>query len=195
MSEALHNVGLLFLGGCAVIEDHLYYLTDDYFRDFPDSKLMKNKQTGDGTNKRRPFFFALQDEHNSNIFWLIPISSKIGKYTKIANSIKNKYGSCNKILFGKVFGKQRAFLLQNICPATSNYIKPYLDKNNTHVRLDIMTSETLKKAAPKFLKKARWVKNLIEPNVLKIYKALEEQLKEEFLEQSSSIIIENDREI
>lgn len=39
----------------------LYFLTDQYYIDFPDDKLMKNKDVIDGTPHNRPCFFAFPD--------------------------------------------------------------------------------------------------------------------------------------
>ena len=51
-----------------------------YYQDFPDDKLMKNKDTIDGVPHSRPCFFAFPDSKNSEIYWVVPISSKFEKY-------------------------------------------------------------------------------------------------------------------
>lgn len=56
----------------------LYFLTDDYFIDFPDEKLMGNKENGHG----RPCFIVLNDDR-TGIKWAIPVSSKVQKYHRI----------------------------------------------------------------------------------------------------------------
>lgn len=39
----------------------LYFLSDQYYLDFPDDKLMKNKDMIDGVPHSRPCFFAFPD--------------------------------------------------------------------------------------------------------------------------------------
>lgn len=37
---------------------HFYYIDDQYFIDFPDAYLMKNKENIDGETHDRPCFYA-----------------------------------------------------------------------------------------------------------------------------------------
>ena len=64
----------------------LYFLSDQYYIDFPDDKLMKNKDTIDGIAHSRPCFLAFPDAKNPAIYWLVPISSRYEKYQKIAQA-------------------------------------------------------------------------------------------------------------
>ena len=40
---------------------HFYYITDQYFIDFPDTMLMQNKETVNGQVHDRPCFYAFKD--------------------------------------------------------------------------------------------------------------------------------------
>ncbi|MGM9947532.1 type III toxin-antitoxin system CptIN family toxin [Floccifex sp.] len=80
---------------------------------FPDEKLMKNKEMVNGVVHDRPCFFAFED-NRTGLFWLIPFSSQVQKYKKIYAHKISKYGFCNTIMFGKVLGHEKAFLLQNM---------------------------------------------------------------------------------
>ena len=51
-----------------MLQAQLYFLSDQYYQDFPDDKLMKNKDTVDGVPHSRPCFFALPDSKNSEIY-------------------------------------------------------------------------------------------------------------------------------
>ena len=54
-----------------------YFISEQYYTDFPDDKLMKNKPPSDnGASHQRPFFFAFPDKMNPNIFWMVPVSSQ-----------------------------------------------------------------------------------------------------------------------
>ncbi len=39
-----------------------YFLKDEYFYDFPDDKLMKNKEIIDGKSHGRPCYYSFKDE-------------------------------------------------------------------------------------------------------------------------------------
>ena len=66
--------------GCSILQAQLYFLSVQYYQDFPDDKLMKNKDTIDGVPHSLPCFFAFPDSKNSEIYWVVPISSKFEKY-------------------------------------------------------------------------------------------------------------------
>lgn len=61
-----------------------YFISEQYYIDFPDDKLMKNKPSDNGIPHQRPFFFAFPDKLNPNIFWMVPVSSQCQKYQSIA---------------------------------------------------------------------------------------------------------------
>jgi len=156
---------------------HFYFINDKYFNDFPDSYLMRNKETIAGTKHGRPCFYAFCDIHHQ-IYWVIPISSKVNKYERIFQSKIKKYGECDTIIFGNVLGKKKAFLIQNMCPVTSNYISSeYVDpKANIPVNLDGAFEKTLIKTAKKVLALIKKGKKLVIPDVLKIEKELLKQI-------------------
>jgi hypothetical protein len=59
-----------------------YFIKDQYFIDFPDNKLMANKEFIGGKLHNRPCYYSLQDRQTGT-FWAIPISSQINKFQKI----------------------------------------------------------------------------------------------------------------
>ncbi len=152
---------------------HFYYINDKYFIDFPDSYLMKNKETINGQAHDRPCFYAIKD-NSTNIYWLIPFSSQITKFKKIYNNKIKKYKRCDTIVFGDVLGHEKAFLIQNMCPITTEYIKnEYIDSaTNIPVRINGALEKELKEKAQKILALQRKGFKLIFPDVLMIEKAL-----------------------
>ena len=152
---------------------HFYYINDKYFTDFPDSYLMKNKETINGQAHDRPCFYAIKDS-STNIYWLIPFSSQITKFKKIYNNKIQKYKRCDTIVFGDVLGHEKAFLIQNMCPVTIEYIKnEYIDSaTNIPVRINGALEKELKEKARKILALQRKGFKLIFPDVLAIEKAL-----------------------
>ncbi len=148
---------------------HFYFLKQDYFIDFPDPYLMANRETINGKAHDRPCFFSFIDIP-TQIYWMIPISSKISKYHHEYQKKVNRYGKCITIAFGDVLGHQKAFLIQNMCPVTSKYLNgEYFDlKANIPVRVDGVFERSLIRDAKKALVLTRQGKRLIFPDVLKI---------------------------
>lgn len=148
---------------------HFYYIHDQYFLDFPDSKLMQNKETVHGQAHDRPCFYAFQD-NSTELYWMIPFSSQINKYRNYYNLKIKKYNKCDTIVFGKVLGHEKAFLIQNMCPVTLNYIKnEYIDEAaKIPVRIDGVLERELLKKAKRVLALQRQGVNLIFPNVIEI---------------------------
>ena len=54
---------------------------------------------------------------------MIPVSSRVSKYMRIYNSEIQTNKKCDTIVFGNVLGCKKAFLIQNMCPITSDYVK------------------------------------------------------------------------
>ena len=152
---------------------HFYYIKDQYFIDFPDPHLMKNKETIDGQPHDRPCFYAFLDTA-TKLYWMIPFSSQVDKFQKIYNTKIDKYGKCDTILFGEVLGYEKAFLIQNMCPASILYIKnEYVDGiYKKPVRVDGRFERELQKKARKVLALQRKGIRLIFPNVLEIERLL-----------------------
>ena len=164
-------------GGTMMENWQFCFLSDQYYIDFPDKYLMKNKEAIEGNLADRPCFFAFCDTKKQDILWLVPISSKYDKYKKIYDRNMERYGSCTTIRFGQALGKQAAFLIQNMCPATEKYIRGiYADKNNTPIHIDNRVVQDVVNNAKSVLAKAKRGAKLIFPDVLSIEKSLLAQL-------------------
>ena len=105
-----------------MINGHFYYLTDQYFIDFPDTFLMQNKETINGQAHDRPCFYAFKDE-TTGIYWMIPFSSQTSKYQRIYDAKIQKYKRCDTILFGDVLGHKKAFLFKTCALLSTNMLK------------------------------------------------------------------------
>ena len=149
---------------------HFYFLKDQYFIDFPDRYLMKNKETCNGEVHDRPCFYAFEDSGHKGLFWLIPFSSQTQKFRKVYNDKIRKFGRCDTIVFGEVLGHEKAFLIQNMCPVTAEYINnEYVDSvSNTPVRVDRKLESEIITKAKKVLALQRNGKKLIFPDVFAI---------------------------
>jgi hypothetical protein len=152
---------------------NFYFLNDQYFMDFPDGYLMKNKETLNGIVHDRPCFFAFEDS-NTSLYWVIPFSSKVSKFKGIYSKKFAKYNRCDTIVFGEVLGHEKAFLIQNMCPITKKYINnEYIDPvGNVPVRVDGVLEKELISKAKKVLALHRKGIKLIFPDVMKIEKEI-----------------------
>ncbi len=63
---------------------------------------------------------------------MVPISSKTEKYKKIYEEKRKRYKEYDGLRFGYVNGQYRAFLIQNVCPVSEEFIDcQYMIENNT----------------------------------------------------------------
>ena len=58
-------------------------LSEQNYQDFPDDNLMKNKDIINGKPHNCPCFFAFQDSKIADIYWIVPISSRIENFKRI----------------------------------------------------------------------------------------------------------------
>lgn len=115
-----------------MIQGNFYFIHDDYYKEFSGFGLLENKEIVDGKLHGRPCYYAFK-EHDTQIYWMIPISSKINKYQKIYEKAINRYGTCDYISFGYILGDKKAFLIQNMCPVIDEYVTSvYIDQNTSN---------------------------------------------------------------
>ncbi len=163
-----------------------FFIADEFFvRHDSNGRLMKNKE---GVHNR-PCFYAFPDKAEPNIYWCIPISSRIEKYeiiveNKIAKQTEKgfKTPKCNTIRFGEVLGQKRAFLIQNMFPVTPKYISAlYIDRNTqTPVTIAPATEKDIVKNAKDILKLVfQGYTNLVFSDIQKTYADLTAELQTE----------------
>ena len=88
-----------------VKQGYSYHIKDSFFSDVSDSYLMSNKEGGN----YRQHYYAIEDSGNKDIFWMVPIISKIEKYKKIITSKIKMNGKCSTIVIGIFAGKKVLF--------------------------------------------------------------------------------------
>ena len=132
------------------------FLDIAYYRRFNDPHLMHIQECGTS----RPFFYTFKDTFYPDIFWMVPVSragNKNGKYQTIIAKKKARYGRCDTIILGHVLGQQAAFLIQNMCPVTEQYItNTYIQKaNNQPVSIRKSTQIEIETAAKRIWKRVK----------------------------------------
>jgi len=159
-------------------DGHFYFINNQYFIDFPDKYLMKNKEVISGIAYNRPCFLSFTDEL-TGLQWMIPISSQVLKYRNIYNKKTANGRKCDTLAFGKILGQDRVFLIQNMCPITPKYIEnEYLDNiSKTPIRIKTNEEKIIIEKARRilFLIKEKNLTFLIFPDVLTIEQKLLEK--------------------
>ena len=106
-----------------------YFIKDKYYERFSDCNLMGNKNADEKGVHGRPCFYCFKTE---GYYWMVPISSKTEKYEELKKKKEKRYKKYDGLRFGYVNGEKRAFLIQNVCPVSEEYIDcQYMIENNT----------------------------------------------------------------
>ena len=157
-----------------------YFISDDYYNKFEGNNLMPNKDETDKGGHGRPCYYSFK-EKDSDIMWMIPISSQIEKFDEIYNERIKRYKSYDGIKFGYVLGKKKAFLIQNMCPVTDKYIlNEYIDNaTNKPVVINPSLMGELNASARKAVRLYRQGIKIVFANILNIEKILLAELEED----------------
>ena len=130
---------------------------------------MRNKEAVEGVKQNRPCFMAFHDRALPEIMWLVPISSRVDKFRRIEAHKIRRFGDCITLRFGEVLGKEAAFLIQNMCPATAEYLIEYRDKNDAPIHLNNRLVDDVTSAAKQAVVMLLHGHRVIFPDVERIY--------------------------
>lgn len=145
-----------------------YFVKDEFFEKINDKTILLNKENGN----KRPCYYCFRDYDNNGIIWFVPISSKVEKYKKIYNYKISKFKKVDTIVFGKVNGRERTFLIQNMFPITEKYIQEKYIQNNKDVEITYTLGKEIEEKANQVLKLAERGKKVIFTNIIKIKEIL-----------------------
>ncbi|MBR1695519.1 MAG: hypothetical protein IJ709_09000, partial [Selenomonas sp.] len=157
--------------GAILKETGFYIIKEQFFEDMSDPYLKGNKQGN------RPHYYCFKDDNDSNdIYWMIPLSSKIDKFKRIIMTRKSQGKPCDTLCIIKLDdSRESAFLIQDMFPVSKEYVEREYTIAGNHLQL---TSEH---AVRDLEKKARKVLKLIkhgvkfmptQPDVMRIYDKL-----------------------
>ena len=159
---------------------NFYFIKNEFFTKVKDNELMKNKDNG----KKRPCFYCLEDAKIKDLFWFVPISSKVNKYKKIYNykiekqSIKTKKTVVDTIVFGNLNNEEKVFLIQNMFPIIPKYIDETYCRKNEPVRISYELEKEIQSKVNKIFKLVRkGNKGLVFPDIIKIKNIMIAELK------------------
>ena len=106
-----------------------YIIKDKFFEDMPDPYLKGNKAGN------RPHFYCFEDT-SEGIYWMIPLSSQIGKYQRIVEKKEQAGKPCDIIHIVKLDDdRESAFLIQDMFPITEEYIEREYTIAGNHLML------------------------------------------------------------
>ncbi len=89
-----------------------YIIKDKFFEDMPDPYLKRNKAGS------RPHYYCFEDT-NTDIYWMIPLSSRIDKYRRIMVKKEKAGKPCDILHIVKLDdSRESAFLIQDMFPIT-----------------------------------------------------------------------------
>ena len=133
-----------------MIERGFYIIKDRFFIEMNDLYLKGNKEAN------RPHYYCFKEE-KTDLYWMIPLSSRIDKYKKIINKKILAGKKCDILHIMKLDnGKESVFLIQDMFPITEEYIERKYTIANNHL---IITSEhsalEIEKKAKKVMKMLR----------------------------------------
>lgn len=149
-----------------------YHISDTYFSDVNEPFLMSNKENGG----YRPHYLAIQDANNSNIYWMVPVSSKYDKYKKIHDQQVQKYKKCTKIVLGKCAGWDAAYLIQNAFPITTDYFDHIHTSHGQPLKMHASTGKLVEQSLALSLNLHKRGINLFFADIDKLYKLMENHL-------------------
>ena len=127
-----------------------YFIKDDFFKIFNKYQLMQNKENG----SKRPCYFCFNDLEYPEIVWFVPITSKVDKYNKIYISKRNSKKHVYNFVFGKVMGKEKVFLIQNMFPTKINFIEAKYKTKKQDVEVTVKLKNEIIKTAKQVIRLA-----------------------------------------
>lgn len=149
-----------------------YIIKDSFFNDMDEPYLKGNKEGN------RPHYYCYKDS-TMDLYWMIPLSSRIDKYKKIVENKKKLGKPCDIIHIVKLDDdRESAFLIQDIFPITEEYILRKYTIAGNHLML---TSEN---EVREIERKARKVVGMLkhgikftptQPNVMRMLEKLTEE--------------------
>lgn len=152
-----------------------YHISNSFYALVQDPYLMVNKEG----NHYRPHFFFFADPATPGIFWAIPQSTRVEKYSALAEQKRRKYGKCNTILIGDFGGRSNAFLIQNMFPIIEKYVEYEHTINGIGVKIHQKLTEELISNAKEVLALHHKGYKVLYPDVKRIYSIMKTELEKQ----------------
>lgn len=124
-----------------------YVIKDSFFSEMNDRYLKDNKRGN------RPHYYCFKDD-KTDLYWMIPLSSRIQKYKKIKENKEKSGKTCDIIYIVKLDDdRESALLIQDMFPITEEYIeRAYTIAENPLFISSEKTATIIERKAKKVLK-------------------------------------------
>lgn len=107
------------LGGMVFVDDAFFEMVNDRY-------LKTNK----GIGHLRPHYLAIQDIFNQDLYWVVPVTSKVDKFDRIFNSKIARNRPTDGLRKIKLRGQDRYLLFQDMFPVYGHYLTMYTQSNS-----------------------------------------------------------------
>ena len=102
-------------------QGRLYFLADGFFDTVNDPYLKINYE-----QTQRPHYFAFRETETS-LYWLVPCSSRVEKYTNIIHKRREQKKSTYGLKIIKIQSNENVLFFQDMFPTIEKYIQtPYI---------------------------------------------------------------------
>lgn len=153
----------------------VYFIKDEFFEKIADPYLKINYE-----KTKRPHYLGIKDE-KEDLYWMIPLSSKIEKFQKIIDDKKRKNKPADGIKIINIQDKTVALLFQDMFPVTEKYIDGLYIRNGQIFCISdprkIIELEKHTKKVSRLLEKIRFTPT--QPDTKRIYQMMKEEQHKE----------------
>ena len=138
-----------------IMKLHGFYILKDEYFELANDPFLKNNKDGN-----RPFYYCFKDNTQDELFWMIPLSSKIDKYRNIIRKRKENHKPNDGLYICKLPNdRESVFLIQDIFPIKEEHIEREYTLGGNHLVLPYETDIN------EIDKRARKVINLVKKGI------------------------------
>lgn len=167
---------------------YTYHIKDEYFEKVGKNLgLMSNKENG----RFRPNYYAIKDK-NSDIIWMIPLSSRYDKYIGIYNKKVDQHGRCLNLVISKYGGKKSVFLLQNMFPILPKYIDHVHTANGKPLEVHKSVRDEIDKKFKEIIELEKRGAKILFTQINELYDKMIQEYNFDCIKQEVAIEKEND---
>lgn len=110
-----------------MIKNGVYTIKDEFYEIFTDDALTHNKGAS------RPFFYCIEDELIKDLYWFVPMTSKVEKLKIIlAEKFNNDEDKCDFFVINSYGNKPSAFLTIDVFPIIKKFVERKYEIKSEH---------------------------------------------------------------
>lgn len=110
-----------------MIKNGIYTIKEEFYQIFKDTALTHNK------GESRPFFYCIEDAEIKDLYWFVPMTSKVEKLSNILEEkFNNNEDKCDLFVINHHAKKSSAFLTMDCFPIIKKFIEKKYEINKEH---------------------------------------------------------------